>query len=106
MARVTICGGCRDRSGNGGAGAALADRMAGLAEVRLADCLMACGRPLALAVDGPGKGTYLFAGVDPGTAPADLAAFVALFDAVPSGEITDARPCGALRLRLMARLPA
>ena len=100
-ARVTICGTCGE-----GAGRALAARMEGVAEVRVVPCLMACGRPLALAVDAPGKGTYLFADVEAATASGDLAAFIALLDASPDGEIADARPAGALRLRLMARLPA
>ena len=100
-ARVTICGTCAE-----GAGRGLAARLEGLAEVRLAPCLMACGRPMALAVAGPGKATYVFAGVDPGSAAGDLLAFLALFDASPDGEIADARSCGALRLRLIARLPA
>lgn len=103
-ARVTICGACRN-----GAGAALAravgDLVGEAAEVRLAPCLLGCGRPLALAVEAPAKGAYVFAGVDPATAAEGLAAFVRLFAGAPGGEVRDARPCGDLRFRLIARLP-
>lgn len=102
--RLTICATCQ-----GGAGRDLARRVEGLApglaELRLAECLLSCGRPLALAVGAPGKATYVFAGVDAATSGEDLAAFLRLFAASPDGEVADARPCGALRFRLMARLP-
>lgn len=85
----------------------MADRLAsGGVEVRLVECLNACGRPLALAVTGEGKATYLFGGVDPVAQADEVAAFAALYREAPAGEIADARACGDLRFRLMARIPA
>ena len=100
--RITVCGSCRE-----GAGRALAEGLAGEGvEVRLAECLFACGRPLALAVTGAGKASYLFAGVDPGTQAGEVAAFLRLYRDAPKGEIADARSCGQLRLCLLGRIPA
>ena len=60
--RITVCAGCRE-----GAGRGLAEKLGEVvgAEVRLVGCLMACGKPVAMAVSGDGKSTYLFAGVEP-----------------------------------------
>ena len=102
--RVTICGSCL-----GSDGERLAERLAlalgGLAQVRLAPCLNACGRPLALAVRGPGRAAYLFGGVA-ADQDAEVLAFLALWRAAPGGEVADARPCGRLRLCLLGRIPA
>ena len=100
--RITVCATCRE-----GAGRALADHLAseGLA-VRLVDCLNACGTPLALAVTGEGKATYLFAGVDPEAQAEEVATFAALYRDAPRGEIADARACGDLRFCLKGRIPA
>ena len=100
--RITVCATCRE-----GAGRRLAKRLAGAGlEVRLAECLFACGSPLALAVTGEGKASYLFAGVDPEAQAGEVAAFMALYSAAPAGEVEDARPCGALRFCLRGRIPA
>ena len=102
--RVTICKGCR-----GAAGERLAARLAlslGLiAEVRLAECLNACGRPLALSVRAEGKAAYLFGGVE-ADQDADILAFAALYREAPLGEVADARACGRLRHCLLGRIPA
>jgi predicted metal-binding protein len=102
--RITVCAGCRE-----GAGAALAERLrAGLpeVEVRLAECLNACGAPLALAVTGDGKASYLFGGVEPDAQAEEVAAFMGLYAVAPAGEVADARACGRLRLCLRGRIPA
>ena len=102
--RITVCAGCRE-----GAGAALSERLReGLpgVEVRLAECLNACGAPLALAVTGEGKAAYLFAGVEPETQAEDVLAFMGLYAAAPEGEVVDARAAGRLRLCLRGRIPA
>lgn len=100
--RITVCGRCRE-----GAGRMLADRLAGEGvEVRVAECLFACGKPVALAVTGEGKATYLFAGVDPETQAGEVAAFLGLYRDAPAGEVTDARNCGQLRFCLLGRIPA
>jgi predicted metal-binding protein len=103
--RITVCATCRE-----GAGARLAERLGaalgGTAEVRLADCLFACSSPLALAVSGEGKATYLFAGLDPEGQAGEVLAFAGLFREAPLGEVADARPCGRLRFCLLGRIPA
>jgi predicted metal-binding protein len=100
--RITVCATCRE-----GAGAALAERLrAGGAAVRLVDCLNACGAPLALAVAGEGKATYLFAGVEAGEQAEEVLAFWRLWRDAAGGEVTDARAAGRLRLCLRGRIPA
>ena len=100
--RITVCATCRE-----GAGRALADHLASEAiEVRLVECLNACGAPLALAVTGEGKATYLFGGVDPETQAGEVLAFAALYREAPGGEVADARACGRLRFCLRGRIPA
>jgi len=100
--RITVCATCRE-----GAGRALADHLAseGIA-VRLVECLNACGAPLALAVTGEGKATYLFTGVDPDTQGEEVATFLRLYRDAPGGEVADARSCGQLRFCLLGRIPA
>ncbi|TNC74815.1 DUF1636 family protein [Rubellimicrobium roseum] len=100
--RITVCATCRE-----GAGRALAGRLAeaGVA-VRLVECLNACGRPLALAVTGEGKATYLFAGVEPEEQAEEVAAFARLYAEAPGGEVADARKAGRLRFCLLGRVPA
>ena len=100
--RITVCATCRE-----GAGERLAERLAaeGL-EVRLVDCLNACGAPLALAVTGDRKATYLFAGLDPEGQAGEVAAFARLFRDAPGGEVLDAREAGRLRFCLRGRIPA
>ncbi|HVG49166.1 MAG TPA: DUF1636 family protein [Rubellimicrobium sp.] len=75
-------------------------------EVRLVECLNACGAPLALAVTGEGKATYLFGGLDPEEQVQEVLAFAALYREAPEGEVADARPCGRLRFCLRGRIPA
>jgi predicted metal-binding protein len=101
--RITVCAGCRE-----GAGQDLAARLGEIvgAEVRLTACLLACGKPLALAVSGDGKATYFFAGVDPEGQVEEVATFLNLYEGAPAGEIQDARPCGQLRFCLVGRIPA
>lgn len=99
--RLTVCASCGE-----GAGRRLAERLEGEAEVRLVECLNACARPLALAVTGEGKATYLFAGVDPEAQAEEVAAFLDLYRNAPGGEVADARPAGRLRVCLLGRIPA
>ena len=97
--RLTVCATCRE-----GAGRALAGVEG--TEVRMVECLNACGRPVALAVTGEGRATYLFAGVDPERQVGEVAAFLRLYEAAPAGEVLDAREAGDLRFCLIGRVPA
>jgi predicted metal-binding protein len=74
--------------------------------LRLADCLGACELPLPLGLQGPGRATYLFAGLRPEDDLDDIAATCRAYLDADAGWIEDARPCGRLRHCLRARIPA
>ena len=74
--------------------------------MRLVECLNACGAPLALAVTGEGKATYLFGGVDPEAQAGEVLVFAGLYREAPGGEVADARAAGRLRFCLLGRIPA
>lgn len=107
--RITICVGCRTADG-AAPGAALAERLrvvlGARAEVRTTDCMIVCSRPVTVSFRAEGKAAYLFAGVDPEGQLDELVTFAGLYAAAADGIVTDARPCGELRFRLVGRLPA
>ncbi len=80
--------------------AGLSDRVS----VRGQECLNRCPEPVAMAVQGTGRVTYIFDGLDPVADSADLIATLRTYLAATDGWIEDARPCGRLRFRLCARL--
>lgn len=99
--RVTICATCA------GPGDKLAAALKGLDgwEVVMHPCLSVCTEPVAMAVQGDGAATYVFAGVTDAEAD-DVRAFVDLYDKADKGWIEDARPAGRLRFCLKTRVPA
>ena len=99
--RVTICETCV------GSGTALAAALRDLDgwDVVMHPCFSVCDEPVAMAVQGEGSATYVFAGLTDGDAD-DVRAFVALYDAAPAGWIADARSAGRLRFCLKSRVPA
>lgn len=105
---LRVCSAC-DAEGFAGArdGLQTALEAAGLsARVIAQDCMNACGAPVSLALQGEGRATYFFAGVDPVEDCADVVETVRLFLASPDGWIEDARGCGRLRHCLQGRVPA
>ncbi len=96
--RFIVCTGCAG-------GVALARALRGRVPVETTPCMNVCDAPVSLAVRAEGKAAYLFTGVDP-DAPGDIEAFAKLYAESPDGEITDARPAGDLRFRLVGRIPA
>ncbi|WP_010393446.1 DUF1636 family protein [Paracoccus sp. TRP] len=62
-------------------------------------------RPVLMAVQSPGRGSYLFHDLRPEDA-GDVAATIRAYLAAPDGWISDARPCGRLRYCLKLRIPA
>lgn len=100
---VFVCGECP-----GGAGR-LARIRAVLegqgAAVAASACLGGCRSGASVAIRAPGGMAYLFGPVDDEEI-ACLPMLIALYRAAPAGAIADARPLGALRLRLLARIPA
>lgn len=83
----------------------LRDRLPPEISVETCPCMVQCGSPVAVALRGEGCFAYVFAGVDPVVDLSDLCALVRLYADAPGGEITDARPAGALRHKLVTRLP-
>lgn len=69
-------------------------------------CMGACENPVSLGLQGAGRASYVFSGVQPARDAADIAATCQTYLDAPSGWIEDARPCGRLRDCLRARLPA
>lgn len=99
------CEGAPDRDGREALAAALGAEGLPVALVPT-PCLNACGAPVTLALQGAGRATYLFNGVDPEADRADILATVRLYLESPGGWIGDARPCGRLRHCLLGRVPA
>ncbi|MGI9352580.1 MAG: DUF1636 family protein [Rhizobiaceae bacterium] len=82
---------------------------AGLAEefeVGLVECMGACENPVAVAIQGQGRATYLFAGVEPANDSQDIIQTCKSYLATTDGWIEDARSCGRLRELLRSRVPA
>ncbi len=100
MDRVIVCGTCE---GGAELAEALAKRLDGAA-VETAACLNICDRPVSLALRGPGRDVYLFAGVAGGDLD-DTVALVRLWQKAEGGTITDARDAGRLRFCLVGRVP-
>lgn len=75
-------------------------------KVSSVECMGACDTPLALALQGTQRATYLFAGIDVKSDKDDIVATCRTYLDSPAGWIEDARPCGRLRLCLRARIPA
>ncbi len=77
-------------------------------QVTLGDqaCFSSCAEPTALALQGQGRASYVFSGVDVVADADDIAATCLTYLSSPNGWIEDARPCGRLRMCLRARIPA
>ena len=99
--RVIICETCA------GPGVALAAAMGELNgwDIVMHPCLSVCDEPVAIAVQGEGAATYVFAGLTDADAD-DVRVFTDLYDAAPAGWVDDARPAGRLRFCLKTRVPA
>ncbi|QXT41102.1 DUF1636 family protein [Gymnodinialimonas ceratoperidinii] len=103
-----LCSTC-DPSGFSGArdGLQAALSSAGIdAAVVAQPCMNACAAPVSLALQGAGRATYFFGGIDPEADLADIVATVKCYLASPEGWIEDATACGRLRHCLKGRIPA
>ncbi len=69
-------------------------------------CMNGCVSPVSMAMQGPGRATYFFNGVDPVADAEDIAATLCAYLAAPDGWIENAQPCGRLRFCLVGRVPA
>jgi len=99
--RLTVCTGCE---GSTALHEALAAKLPDVV-LRVAECLSVCTAPATLAAQAPGRATYVFRDVTAAQV-SEVAAFVTEYRESPGGWIEDARPLGALRFQLVARVPA
>lgn len=81
--------------------AGLKDRV----EVVTQDCMNACATPVSLSLQGIGRATYFFAGIDFQDGTGDIVATLHAYLASPTGWIEDASVCGRLRYCLVGRVP-
>ena len=74
--------------------------------VQPVDCLNVCDAPTAIALQAPGKASYVFSGIDVSADADDILATCIVHGEAEAGWITNALGCGRLRFCLVARLPA
>lgn len=70
------------------------------------DCMNVCKDPVTVGLQGEKMASYVFSGVDERADIPDLVATCQTYLKSDKGWIEDARPCGSLREKLVARLPA
>lgn len=84
-------------------------KLAGLSdqiEVDAVPCLGGCAAPVNISLQGQGRATYVFDGLDVKTSKDDIVKLCGMFLDLDAGWIEDARPLGDLRNQLRARVPA
>lgn len=102
---VTLCRTCRDADPGLPGAVAAAIEQAGLqAELNGVDCMSGCRRPQTIAIRQAGKTAYLFGEFTRDDIPG-LITFLRLYRDSPDGNLADARPLGALRMKAIARIP-
>lgn len=69
-------------------------------------CMNGCAEPVSLALQGPGRATCFFGGIDPDADRHDIIATLRAYLAADKGWIEDATACGRLRFCLRGRVPA
>lgn len=98
---LTLCASCL--LGRGDFAQALARALPGW-QVSTRDCMSGCKRPSTLAFRAPGKTAYLFGELTEADLPLILR-FAEAYALSPTGDFADARPFGALRTKVIARIP-
>lgn len=68
-------------------------------------CMNGCAEPVSMALQGEGRATYFFTGIDPVGDAADVVATLRAYLEAEAGWIEDARGCGRLRFCLKGRVP-
>ncbi|MGV6847662.1 MAG: DUF1636 family protein [Marinibacterium sp.] len=101
---LRVCTGCAEGSVDLCARLIADARLDRRVAVRGQDCLNCCARPVALALQGEGRITYVFDGLDLGTDGDDVVATLRAYLERSDGAIVDARACGRLRHCLRARI--
>ena len=104
--RVILCGSCALGQSGFAEPLGIALEQAGIiADITLTDCMSGCTRASTIAFRDTGKTAYLFGEITADDLP-DLMTFARLYHATVDGNLTDARPLGALRTKAIARIPA
>lgn len=108
LSLCSSCAGARDIEAERAALRAALARAGLSSNVALVEhpCFGACEAPVAIALQGQGRASYVFSDLDPMADAVDIAATCRLYLDSPAGWIEDARDCGRLRLCLRARIPA
>lgn len=84
-------------------------RRAGLADqvnVEFAGCIGSCTAPITIGLQGNGRASYVFSGINLLDDADDIAATTLAYLNARKGWIVDAHVCGRLRECLQTRLPA
>lgn len=108
---LVVCVTCRPRGSEERPGKALladlAERMSGDAAWRVGgiECMAACGRPCAIALQSPDKTTWLFGDMDL-TDAEDIARFARQYEDLPDGWCKASERPGKLARTALARIPA
>ncbi len=104
--KITLCSSCDLGQSDFGARLSSALENAGIAaEIATTDCMSGCARASTIAFRDVGKTAYMFGDITQEDL-ADLLTFANLYRSAPDGNLTDARPLGALRGKAIARIPA
>jgi len=74
-------------------------------EVEATACLGGCVLPVNISLQGEGRGTYVFDGLDVKASEDEIVTLCQMYLDLNKGWIEDARPLGDLRNRLRARIP-
>ncbi|WP_156477467.1 DUF1636 family protein [Falsihalocynthiibacter arcticus] len=109
-ARILICSTCQGERSRKVEGDTLNDalRRAGLADqvnVEFAGCIGSCIAPVSIGLQGDGRASYVFSGIDLLKDADDIAATCRVYLNTRKGWIVDAHVCGRLRECLQTRLP-
>lgn len=79
--------------------------LSGRIEVDATPCLGGCVAPVNISLQGAGRGSYVFDGLDVKASEAEIVKLCQMYLELDRGWIEDARPLGELRNRLRARIP-
>ena len=107
---LSVCADCRPSRDRRRPGRALAAQLAErlrewpFVAVEPGVCMGACEEPVAVAVQSPGRATYVFASLSDEAAVDSLVAFLALYRSRPNGMSREAERPAGLRGRLRARI--
>ncbi len=106
---LRLCETClpsKDRASDALAVAILAADLPVPVRVMPQNCMNGCSAPVSMALQGAGRATCFFAGIDPVADQEDVINTLRTYIKSPGGWIEDARPCGRLRHCLIGRVPA